>query len=144
MRPQSITRFDQLYLGSLALGVVNFVLNYDNAIAQLEADPATAGLATAGPGFMFGVLIVSMGISLLLWWLAARGASNAARWILAVFTGIGLIGLPLTLGQLPALQLVVTLVITAMQVAAMWFLFRPDAAAWFKHGSKGMDPDVFE
>lgn len=144
MRPQSITRFDQLFLGSLGLGVVNFVLNYDNAIAQLEADPATAGLAASGPSFMVGVLVGSMGISLLLWWLAARRASNVARWILAVFTVLGLLGLPFTISQLPVLQLVVTLAITAMQVAALWFLFRPDATAWFRHGPRGMDPDVFE
>jgi hypothetical protein len=144
MRPQSIIRFDQFYLGALALGIVNFALGYDAALAQMEADPAAAELGMAGPGFMFGVFGFSMAISLLLWWLTSRRASNGARWVLAVLGVIGVISIPFSLGQMALHQQVVTVIVTLVQIGALWFLFRPDANAWFRHGTKGMDPDVFE
>jgi len=144
MPPQSITMFSRLFLGSLALGTVNYALNYENAIGQLQADPAAAQLGTAGAGIMIATFVFSMAISLLLWFFIARRASNAARWILTVFTVIGVLSLPLSIGKLPVPVMLVALAITGLQVAALWFAFRPDAKAWFKHGPKGMDADVFE
>lgn len=144
MRPASITMFDRLYLGSLVLGLINFALSYDNTMAQLKADPVVADVGMASPGILWGGLALGMAISLLLWFLISRKASNVARWILVVFTVIGVISLPLSLGQLPLLQLVTTLVVTGVQAAAVYFLFRPDAKPWFQHGPKGMDPNVFD
>jgi hypothetical protein len=54
------------------------------------------------------------------------------------------LGLPFSLGELPLMQLIATLVVTAVNLLAVYFLFRPDAKAWFEHGPKGMDPNVFE
>jgi hypothetical protein len=144
MRPASINRFDQLYLGALALGIINTIIAYDETMAQLEADPAVAAVGMAGPGFIIGVSAFSFGISLLLWYFIARRASTVAKWILVVFTVIGLIGIPFALITTPLMQSIITLVIAAMQVAALWFLFRPDAKAWFEHGPRGMDPSTFE
>jgi asparagine N-glycosylation enzyme membrane subunit Stt3 len=144
MRPHSITMFDRFYLGSLALGTVNFFIGYDTTMAQLNADPGSAELGMAGPGFLWGTFAIGMAISLLLWFLISRKANNVARWILVVLAVIGVIGLPFSLTQLPPLQLVASLVVTAINLLAVYFLFRPDAKAWFEHGPKGMDPDVFE
>lgn len=144
MRPNSIVMFDRFYLASLVLGAVNFFVGYDSTIAQLEADPASAELGMAGGGFLWGTFAFGMAISLLLWFLISRKANNIARWILVVLAVIGVIGLPFSLGQLPMLQLVGSLVITAINLLAVYFLFRPDAKPWFEHGPKGMDPDVFE
>ncbi len=144
MRPASITMFDRLFLGSLAVGLANAVLNYDSTIAQLEADPAVAELGMAGPGFVIVTLAFSFGLSLLLWFLIARKAVNVAKWVLVVLTVIGLFGIPLALVDVPLLQAIITVVVTVMQLAALWFLFRPDAKAWFEHGPTGMDPTTFE
>lgn len=144
MRPASITKFDQLYLGAMALGIANTVLNYDNTMAQLEADPAVAAAGMAGSGFMLGAAAFGFAISLLLWFFISRRASNIAKWILLVLTLIGTLMMPLGLAAVPLVQAVIAVVITVMQIAALWFLFRPDAKAWFEHGPRGMDPAAFE
>jgi hypothetical protein len=144
MRPQSITMFDRLFLGSLGLGLVNAALNYDSTIGQLEADPAVAELGMAGPGFVIAILAFSFGLSLLLWFLISRMAVNVAKWVLVVLTVIGLFGIPLALVDVPLPQAIITVVVTVTQLAALWFLFRPDAKAWFEHGPKGMDSSTFE
>lgn len=144
MRPASITKFDQLYLGAMALGIANTVLNYDNTMAQLEADPAVAAAGMAGPGFMLAATAFGFAISLLLWFFISRRASNIAKWILLVLTLIGTLMMPLGLAAVPLVQAVIAVAITVMQIAALWFLFRPDAKAWFEHGPGGMDPAAFE
>lgn len=144
MRPQSITRFDQLFLGSMALGLVNVALSYNSVMAQLKADPAVADLGMASPGFVIAASAFGFGISLLLWYFISRRASTAAKWVLVVLTVIGLLSLPMSLADVPLSQAIVTGVVTLVQVAALWFLFRPDAKAWFEHGPGGMDPAAFD
>lgn len=144
MRPASIVRFDQIFLGAIALGIANTVLSYDSTMAQLEADPAAAELGMAGPGFVIGASVFGFAISLLLWFFIARRASKVAKWILVVFTVIGVLGVPLALFEVPLVQAAITVVTALMQLAALWFLFRPDALAWFEHGPKGMDPATFD
>lgn len=144
MRPASITMFDRLFLGSLALGIVNAVLKYDTIIAQLEADPDAVEMGLAGPGFVIGTLAFGFGISLLLWFLTSRKAITVAKWVLVAITVIGLSSLPGALVGPPWQDAVFAVVVSILQLAALWFLFRPDARAWFKHGPKGMDPGTFE
>jgi hypothetical protein len=144
MRPASITIFDRLFLGSLVLGLVNAFLSYDATIAQLEADPAVADIGLAGPGFVIATMGFGFGISLLLWFLISRKAVGVAKWVLVVLTVIGLLGMPMALAGAPLLQAATSLGLTVMQLAAIWFLFRPDAKAWFAHGPGGMDPATFD
>lgn len=141
MRPASITMFERLFLGALAVGFVNFILNYDTVVAQVEAQPGLS--AIGGTPFIIGTLIIGNAINLLLWFFIARRASNVARWILVVLTGFGLLSL-FSLPEVETWQAVMSVVILALQVAALYFLFRPDAKAWFEHGPNGMDPNVFD
>ena len=144
MRPASIIRFDQIFLGSLALGVVKTALSYDTTMAQIEADPAMAEFGMTGSGFVIGSMVIGFGISLLLWFFISRRASTVAKWILVVLTLIGLLSVPLALIDLPFVQAAITVVTAVMQLAALWCLFRPDANAWFEHGPSGMDPATFD
>lgn len=144
MRPASITMFDRLYLGALVLGAVNTAINFETVLAELEADPAVVQMGMASPGFVIGTAAFGYAISLLLWFLISRKANTIAKWILTVLTAIGALMMPFSLGAVPLLETIITLTITAMQVAAVWFLFRPDAKAWFELGPRGMDPGTFE
>ncbi len=138
MRPQSIKMFDMLFLGSLALGLVNFFFAYDTAMVQLEG----TGMGSA---FMIASLAVGYGINLLLWYFVSRRGSNVARWIFIVLTAIGLAMVPFSLAEIPMSQLVLTLLVTLMQVAAIYFLFQPDAKLFFENGGRGsVDPSTFE
>ncbi len=146
MRPQSIVRFDQVFLAIIVIGLIGFALNWESAMAQLNANPGLSQLGWDGTGVLIGMYAFSVTISLLLWYFVSRRASNVARWILTVLTVYGLISLPFTLflSPLPWPSLIVAFVSAVLQAASVWLLFRPDAAAWFKHGPRGMDPDVFE
>lgn len=135
MRPTSIIQFERFYLGALAVGLVGNVLNWDNATALLQADPNAAVLGT---GFLFISVAIGLAISLLLWFLAARKAVGVAKWIIVVFFAIGLISVPFSLGQLSGLAIVTSLVSMALQAAAVYMLFRPDAKKWFA-GEKTVD-----
>ena len=139
MKPQSIKMFDYLFLGSLALGILNFLLSWGDMEAQMAADPATAQMGT---GFLIGIFAFSMLVSLLLWYLISSRGSKIAKWILIIFTVIGLLMLPASLGTLAPLAMVLTLVITAMQLAALFFLFKPDAKAYL--AGERSDPDAFD
>ncbi|UZK70369.1 hypothetical protein OKW76_04805 [Sphingomonas sp. S1-29] len=131
MRPVSIVRFEQAYLAALLLGVLNILLSWDMLSAAYSADPNAAVLGT---GFLIGSLAVSYGISLLLWFLTARKASSIAKWFLVVLFAFGVLSLLYSLamgswdGGLTGLFGVVGLL---LQAVAVYFLFRPDARAWF-------------
>lgn len=144
MHPQSIAIFDRLFLGALALALLNSVLFYKTILAELNTDPA---MAESGLGMVFLVAMMtfSFGISLLLWFFISRKASKISKWILVIFTLLGAAMLPATLPNTDMLEAALTLVITALQLAAIFFLFRSDARAWFdSRGGKHMDPSVFE
>lgn len=146
MRPPSIVKFDQLYFVMIVLGLVGLVVNWETTMEQLEANPGLSQIGLSGAGVLIGMFAFSIAISLLLWYFVSRRASNVARWIVIVLTVYGLITLPFTLFlvPMPLASLIVALVSAALQAAMVWFLFRPDAAAWFKHGPRGMAADVFE
>lgn len=135
MRPPSIIQFGRFYLGALAVGLVGNILNWDNATAMLQEEPNAAVLGT---GFLFISMAVGLAISLLLWFLAARKAVGVAKWIIVVFFAIGLISVPFSLGQLSGIAMVTSLVAMALQAAAIYMLFRPDAKKWFA-GEKTVD-----
>lgn len=145
MRPASIDWFDRLFLGSLILGIANSALSFSKSMELMQQSP---GGEAFGPAFMIGTLAVSMAISLLLWFLIARRASTVAKWFLVVITVFGALMIVPSIGMLAEtrpLSLVLSLVITALQLAAITFLFRSDAATWF--ASKGRnetdDPTIF-
>lgn len=144
MQPASITMFDRLFLGGLALGLINAALSYSSTMELLEADPAVAEMGMATPGFFIASTAFGYAISLLLWFLISRKANNVAKWILTVLTVIGALMIPLSLGELDLFASIVTVIATVLQVAAVWMLFRPDAKSWFEHGPGGMDPATFE
>lgn len=138
MRPQSIIRFEQLYWASIVLSLIVSILGMDAIGEELAQEPGMAELGL-GSGFVVGLVAIGLLISVLLWWLVARKASNVAKWILVVLTAIGLISLPGTLAGGLDLVTVISLLSYALSVAAIVCLFREDAKAWFA-GSRG--PDV--
>ncbi len=138
MRPQSIGNFDKLYLGSMAIGIVNVLIGWEASVAELDA----AGM---GLGLLLFGLAIGYGITLLLWYLISREASNIAKWILVVLTVIGVAMMPFSLFELPALELILAMITTGMQLVAIYFLFQPDAKDYLENKGKGsIDPSVFE
>ncbi|MBN8501828.1 MAG: hypothetical protein J0M19_11820 [Sphingomonadales bacterium] len=146
MRPASIVTFDRFFLLSLAIGLVHSVIGFQDSVAMLNADPNAAQLGF-GSSFLMITLVFSFAIPLLLWFLIARKASNVAKWILVVLTGIGLLGIVsaiATLLERGPVTAVLTLLTTGLQLYAILQLFKPDAKAWLEgRGGNSNDPDIF-
>lgn len=144
MRPRSIVLFDWLYLGSLLGSLLAVPRAYSKATQSRTSDAALAQMGTSFGTVLITVMAVAFGISLLLWFLVSRRASNGAKWILVVLTAIGAIGLIPSIRQPTAdpTQSAIAIIMTALQVIAVVFLFRRDARDWFA-GKRAVDPDVF-
>ena len=139
-RPQSIVWFERFYLGAIALGLLNSVLNWDVIQEQIAANPGSQIL----PGwFMPVIMIVGIAINLLLWYFVARRGSTVAKWIITVFFAIGLFGLfGVFTGQVPGRLLPFTLLNFALNAAAVYMMFRPDTKRWFSGGRDDLE-DTF-
>jgi hypothetical protein len=140
MRPRSIVMFERLFLASLVVSAVSSVLVYNTFVA----DPAMQELGFGTP-FLVGAFAFSFGLYLLLWFLIARKASNIAKWILVVFLALGVVSYAasLTIEFTPGAGEVLGLLAYVLEVAAVVFLFRTDAADWFA-GHKAVDPTIFD
>lgn len=134
MRPSSIVRFDRLYLASIAVGLIGNILEWPLTMARLAENPDTAALGSTATVAAGGMIAIGVAIALLLWFFIARRGSNVAKWILVVFTvfAIGSLAVGFSTGAV-ILDAggIVRIVAVALQTVAVFFLFRPDAAAWF-------------
>jgi len=134
MRPVSIVRFDRLYLASIVVGLIGNVIEWPVTIARLTSDPATAALGSGAEILVGAMIATGVLIALLLWFFTAKRASNVARWIVTIFTvfAVGSLFIGYSGGSV-ILDAggIVRLVAVALQTVATFFLFRPDAAAWF-------------
>lgn len=145
MRPKSIRIFDWLFLASLLLSLVNSARSYSAITGRFRSDPALAAVAGVGRPFFIISLAIGLGISLALWYFISRRASNVAKWILFAFTAFGVLSVVRNLQQ-PMFGggvMAGMIALTALQVVAVFFLFRPDAVAWLE-GKAPVDPDVFK
>lgn len=132
-QPPSIKKFDIFYLGALAVGTVGFFIGYDDTVAQLRTQLAGTGMEI-GDGFVTGSFIVSMAISLLLWWLISSKRSTVAKWILIILTGFSVLGVVMGLQQMLANLTIasgLSLLSLVLSLIAIWFLFQPDTKPWF-------------
>lgn len=142
MRPQSIVMFERLFLASLAVSALSFLLNYGQ-MAEIVASEPTLQQAGLGTGFMIGVTLAGYALYLILWYLIARKAANWAKWVLVVFVALSLISLPGALTGPWNLTLLLGLAVYALEVVAVVHLFRADAAAWLT-GKQAADPATFD
>jgi hypothetical protein len=145
-RPPSIVLFERLYLGSLALYLINSAVFWSSnrAIAmstpQVQASPEAASMVGV---IMVASLAITAGISLLFWWLVARQRSTVGKWLVVATEVIGaLFGLfalfQLVRGVAPNVpSAALGIVSTALAVVAAIVLFRPDATAWLGEEDAG-------
>ena len=141
MRPKSIVMFERLFLASLALGLLNFLLSYQDAAALVANDTGAQKLGLGG-GFLIAITAVSTAVYLLLWFLVARMASTIAKWVLVVFVGLGVLAALPALTGAWSVTLALSLVVYALEVLALVYLFRPDAKAWLGGTEQADEPSA--
>lgn len=138
MRPKSIELFEKVYLGAIAVGLINTFLSWSQVNAMLD-DPRMQAAGVGSGTLVFG-LVVGILIPLLLWYFIARRASNVAKWIYIVLTALGVFAFLSSLANPLVPKGLVTILGAAavgLQAYGAWLLFRPDAVAWLD--SKGAD-----
>lgn len=129
MQPASIRKFSLFYLAAFVVILVATLVNFEALVTEAEAQ--------GGGQMALGVAITSIvawaGIILLLWYLIARKGYAIAKWLFvayflfSVVTSFGIFAGGLSLAEAAALAALV------LQAAAMYYLFQPDAKAWFAH-----------
>ncbi len=121
---------------SLISGLATFIMIDSIIDDQLEAAGASEAInadtvrSAVLVGAIFG-LVISVAIYSLLAIFIGKGA-NWARIVFTVFTVIGVAGSVFGLGSQPLVLLFLTVIGLICNVAAVVFLFRADASAWFK------------
>jgi len=144
IKPASIIKFDRLYLAALVLGAVNFAVGFSSLSDRLAQIPEYTA-SGFGTGILIASFIAGLAINLLIWFFISVRASKVAKWILVALFAIGLVQMVRSFGHALGPQgfsLAVTLVITGLQAAAIYMLFRPDALSWFNRNPP-VDPDTF-
>lgn len=136
MRPQSIVRFEQAYLASVVVWLINLVLNWDTRLAALDRDPRFSGnpqMAQIAEWAMVGSAAFGFVLWLLIWYFIARRAVGWLKWVLVVFLLISAAGLPFAIMSYAVIGMVstaLTVVGFLLSAVAVWMLFKPDAKAW--------------
>ena len=134
-KPDSIRKFDWLYLGSLAIGLLGLVLGWDSIMTQMNEQMAAEGVALEGSvptAAIIGGALIGTAISLALWFLISVLRIEFIKWILIVFVVYSVFsilgGLALTGFDLVQISGIIS---TILSIAAIAMLFRADAKAWF-------------
>lgn len=137
-RPPSIVAYERVYVASFVSSMVGWGLTWPALSAQLAHNPTTARLQWTLPVS----LVLSVIITLALWFFTARRPSVIAKWIVVVLAAVGVMRLLANVPALMAGRIGVTAyaiaVLTALLSAwAATFLFRMEAREWFGEGLTG-------
>lgn len=156
-RPKSVDTSFMLWLAAAACGIISSLLNFATAgdmVSHSTADalrdagmpedqigqmPGMEGAVTAGVifGVIFTLILLGAWIALVF---LMRDGKNWARIVLAVLGGIGIlfgvlslfgIGILISLGIFGILQALLSLAQLGLAIAAMIFMFKSDANAYF-------------
>lgn len=140
-RPKSIVLFDRLYLLSIVVSLIGAAVTWNATMAKAMSSPAMVQNPEMAPIVTVGSIIgigISVAITLLLWWLIAYKANDVVKWVFVVLNVIGIAGAVFSLFAMNTEEAVAVYWKAAawlFAIPALFFLFRPDANAWF--ASKG-------
>lgn len=133
-----------MFLLALLLWAVRQALTWNAQVAQFEANPAGQGRSW----ILASLLIATAIVNLLTWYLAAKRANLAGKWLAvgaAAVSGVLVLFEVFALAQPGGAAVpfkLLALVASALTVAAAVPLFKDDAKAWF--GEDLFDDDIEE
>lgn len=148
-RPKSIVLFDRLYLLSIVVSLVGVAATWNQTIAKALSSPAMIEHPEMAPIVSIFSMVgigVSVAITLLLWWLIAYKANNIVKWVFVVLNVIGIASVVFSFFIMHADEAVDVYIKAAswlVAIPALYFLFRPDATAWFANKGKPASEDSF-
>lgn len=125
--PSHVSNFLGLSILGLAIGIVSTYFNFQEAVAKLPM--------ANGANILIGIDVFVFGLSFGLIAATAWGRQNWARWVLLILFLLGLASLAISfrlLLQMNSFQIGTTLIQTAVQGAALFFIFTGNANDWFR------------
>ncbi len=121
MRPKPVAAFERIFLGSLALGVVQALHGWD-ALAARGSAPEMVGLLVLTFGTLGGLAL-----------LVSRARSRSAKWVLVL---LWLIGLPMFLSSWNAGTVIgwpsMAMLQAMLQMVALALLFTRSGRHWLR------------
>ncbi len=139
IRPVAIVRYERLYWAAFVLDTVVTAMTWTQREAIVTAYPVLAKATWILPTFQ----AIGIAVTVLLWYFTARAPSVVAKWVvvilaaLSVFAGVQSL-VAFTTGRAGVgTAAVLSLVASALYVAAAVHLFLPGSKAWF-----GQDADL--
>lgn len=145
MRPDSIKKFDLFYLGAITIQFIAGLLDRD-AIAALVANrfspaPGANGMVEGSADTIVIVLLaLQAALQLLLWYLVSRRRIGLVRYLIVALVAINLLGLPAIFAALPALAPLIALFVLALQLVALFYVFKAESTIWLR-GKRVVDDD---
>lgn len=139
IRPVSIRRYERLYLASFVIGLVVSAMSWGQRTAMVAATPMLAKIGWILPTFE----VAGIAITLLLWYFTARAPSVVAKWVVVVLAALSAIGVAISLVQVAtghtalSATLALSIVASAVYIAAALQILKPDAKLWFDQAGRG-------
>ncbi len=138
MKTASMTKFDYAYLGALIFQLFFFIAAWDwlmmDIHEQIHARGGDTGMQVFVAEFYRIGILAGFAVSIIIWLLISVARLGFMRYILALlvaFSGVSLIGEFMVPGA-NWYFLLSYVVIFALNCAAIFFVFQPDAAAWLR------------
>ncbi len=139
MKPHSMKLFDYAYLGSIFLGLLQFVSGYGALKAEVAEQSATSGVALS-PLLPLAAFAAFVAVELLLWFLVSRKRLIVAKWIIVLFFLLSLVSVGgYFVGPMPLSEIYGLLSLIA-QAVAVAMLFRGDSIRWLNARETPGDP----
>lgn len=129
----------------MVVGFASTYFAWGEMTTALERESPRLATST-GMAAVIIMLAFFASISIAFWYAIARRASTIAKWIYVVWMGFGSISTLMSLNDPAGFKgaaLVASLVSTALTIASMICLFRPDAVAWFARKGRS-ESSVFD
>lgn len=130
MRPQSIVKFERMYLFAWVISVIVTLLTWNALWSAMQRDVAARG---AGAGVIAAAIVGAI-LPLVVLYFVTRRPSIVAKWIMLALIAAGVVGLVVALlrqQMVPNIATVLTVAAVLIRVAAARHLFTPEARAWF-------------
>ena len=141
MKPHSMKLFDYAYLGSIFLGLLQFVSGYGALKAEVAEQSATSGVALS-PLLPLAAFAAFVAVELLLWFLVSRKRLIVAKWIIVLFFLLSLVSVGgYFVGPMPLSEIYGLLSLIA-QAVAVAMLFRGDSIRWLNAREAPGDPGL--
>lgn len=145
MRPDSIKKFDLFYLGAITIELIANILDRGSiALVVANRFPSEQGSSglVAGSSDTLAIVLIALlaAVQLVLWYLVSRARIGLVRFVIVALVAINLLGLPAIFAALPVVAPLVALIVLALQLIAVFYVFKAESTIWLK-GKRVVDDD---